>query len=107
MVSIGNVMPDGSSHLTFTLHLRNTGTLPYNCGALKAQAATADSVTAIVVPLAGSSGLACTGSDDTMAPGESQTFAFYIPLVGGAAREVIVLPFGSFASKVVWAVAGV
>jgi hypothetical protein len=99
-------MTDGSSRLTFTLSLRNAGTLPYNCAALKAQAATEHSDTAIVGPLTGSTGLACASSDDTLAPGASQAFAFYIPLVGGAAQEVIVLPYGSPASKIVWAVSG-
>ncbi len=106
VASIGNVMAGSSSHLSFTLNLRNTGTLPYNCGALKAQARTGHTVSAIVGPLLGSSGLPCPSPDDTIAPGKNETFAFYIPLVGGPAQDVIVLPYGSYASRVVWAVSG-
>jgi hypothetical protein len=106
VASISNVMTDASSHLTFTLNLRNTGTLPYNCGALKAQARTEQSDTAIVAPVTGSTGLACPGADDLLDPGQNETFAFYIPLVGGTAQEVIVLPYGSYDSRVVWAVSG-
>jgi hypothetical protein len=106
VVSISNVMTDASNHLTFTLNLRNTGTLPYNCAALKAQARTEHSDTAIVAPVTGSTGLACPGADDLLDPGQSETFAFYIPLVGGTAQEVIVVPYGSYASRVVWSVSG-
>ncbi len=106
MASISNVMTDASNHLTFTLNLRNAGSLPYNCAALKAQAHTEQSDTAIVAPVTGSTGLACPGADDLLDPGQSETFAFYIPLVGGTAQEVIVLPYGSYDSRVVWAVSG-
>ena len=106
VASIGNVMAGSSSHLSFTLDLRNAGTLPYNCGALKAQARTGHTVSAIVGPLLGTSGLPCPSPDDTIAPGKNETFAFYIPLVGGAAQDIIVLPYGSYASRVVWAVSG-
>ena len=99
-------MAGSSSHLSFTLNLRNAGTLPYNCGALKAQARTGHTVSAIVGPLLGSSGLPCPSADDTIAPGKNQSFAFYIPLVGGAAQDIIVLPYGSYDSRVVWAVSG-
>ncbi len=102
VASIANVMNDGRGHLTFTLNLRNAGALPYNCAALKAVAYTSTGRSAIVAPLAGATGLACPSSDDTLPPGGNQTFAFDIPLVGGAAGQVAALPFGSFASKVAW-----
>jgi hypothetical protein len=106
VTSIGNVKIEAAGNLGFTLSVRNAGTLPYNCAALKAQARTASSETAIVGPLTGASGVPCTGSEDTLASGSSETFAFLIQLVGGAPRKVIALPFGSYASKVVWSVSG-
>lgn len=106
VASIANVVNDGGGHLTFTLNLRNAGTRPYTCAALKAVAYTSKGRSAIVAPLAGATGLACTNSDDTLGPGQSQTVAFLIPLVGGAAGRVAVLPFGSFASKIVWPLSG-
>ncbi len=106
VTSIGNVKIEAAGNLGFTLSVRNAGTLPYNCAALKAQARTASSETAIVGPLTGASGVPCAGSEDTLASGSSETFAFLIQLVGGAPRKVIALPFGSYASKVVWSVSG-
>jgi hypothetical protein len=106
VASLANVVNDGSGHVSFTVHLQNDGTLSYNCAALKAQGLTARGRSAIVAPLTGSSGLPCAGTDDSIAPGGSQTFAFLIPLVGGAAHQVIALPFGSYTSKVVWSLSG-
>jgi hypothetical protein len=106
VASIGNVVNDGSGHLSFIVNLRNAGTLPYNCDALKAEARTAHGSTPILGPLTGTSGVPCPGPEDTLAPGGNETFAFYIPVTGGAAREVVVLPFGSYASRLVWSLSG-
>ncbi len=103
--SIGNVVTDVSGRLTFTLDLRNAGSLPYNCGALKALARTDHGDSAIVAPLGGPTGLPC-GTDNTIAPGDDKIFAFFIPLVGEAARQVVALPYGSLRSEVVWSVSG-
>ena len=102
-MTIGNVRTD-SGDLSFTVNVRNTGSVPYDCTALKAQARTASSLTAIVAPIAGESGVLCAGGDDALAPGAKQTFAFFVPLVGGKATQVIALPFGSYASRVVWSI---
>jgi hypothetical protein len=104
-MSIANVKSTAGD-LSFTLRLRNTGTLPYSCADLKAQARTTSSVTAIVPPITGESGILCKGTDDTLSPAATQTFVFFIPLVGGRATQVIGMPFGSYASRVVWSVGG-
>ena len=90
-----------SGRVTFVLNLTNKGTVPYDCKALQATQ----------IPTKGadrghtSPWIPCMGSGQTIVPGSTEPVTFFLPGNTHPPKDVVVLPYGSNASRMVWTVA--
>ena len=96
------VWVDGQlGEVTLVLLLTNRGTVPYDCTALRATQ----------IPTKGASERvpaqnACTGPGHTIAPGTQNSVWFFMPGNTHLPKDVVVLPYGTNAGRMVWTVAG-
>jgi hypothetical protein len=91
-----------SGRVTFGLFLTNKGTASYDCTALEATQIPANGVPVRPYAPLGF----CPGPGETIAPGSREFVVFFLP--GNTAhvpKDIVVLPYGSYAGRMVWTVA--
>jgi hypothetical protein len=90
-----------SGRVTFVLNLTNKGTVPYDCKALQAtQIPTKGADRGHTPPW-----MSCMGSGRTIAPGSTEPVVFFLPGNTHPPKDVVVLPYASNTSRMVWTVA--
>ena len=90
-----------SGRVTFGLFLTNKGTASYHCAALEATQIPANGVAVRPYAPLGSS----AGPGQTIAPGSQEFLVFFLPGNRHPPKDIVVLPYGSNAGRMIWTVA--
>ena len=102
--SLGKVdTPDSFGDVGFVLHLSNKGTEAYDCTMLRATSITTNGATHRVPA---QDPYQCTAPGHTIAPGSEATVLFFVPGNSHTVKDIVVLPYGSNTSRMVWRLAG-
>lgn len=100
--SLTQVDIDGFGDLTFGLSLTNNGRSTYECSALRATQIPTQGASEQVPP---QNPERCTGPGHTIASGGTAWVWFVVPGNSHAPKDIVVLPYGSSVSRMVWSVA--